>query len=91
MAPTISELNRVIERIKAVQKRFGNADMQKGNLDTSFEGRSERCKNLLRASDEVSCYKGLPCAARQYQPSSILIVLENIVCFIIQTASLTIH
>lgn len=54
MPATVGELNRIIERIKAVQKQFGNANGKQGNLDTSFEGRAERCKSLLRNSDEVS-------------------------------------
>ena len=53
MPVTVAELNRIIKRIKEVQKRFGNDTMQKGDMDTSFEGRSERCKALLRSSDEV--------------------------------------
>jgi hypothetical protein len=53
MPVSVAELNRIIKRIKEVQKRFGNGNMQKGDLDTSFEGRTERCKDLLRTSDEV--------------------------------------
>jgi len=42
--PTITELNEMIGRIKAVQKRFGTGDGTSKVTDNSFGGRVERAK-----------------------------------------------
>ena len=42
--PTITELNEMIGRIKAVQKRFGAGDGTSKVTDNSFGGRVERAK-----------------------------------------------
>ena len=76
--PTITELNEMIGRIKAVQKRFGAGDGTSKVTDNSFGGRVERAK--VRQHTVFFLYKNFfPFRFRKYYLLTIIYVSFNII------------
>ena len=42
--PSVGELNKIIGRIREVQKKFGDGSTGSASMDNSFDGRVQRCK-----------------------------------------------